>query len=85
MTYTAEEARRIRQAFKTIDSRWEIRQFLIDVKEFIDEKACDYKQKTNTEVKDRKKIELLEYLKEQFEGHIMVVDLLKSENPDNWR
>ena len=85
MSYTAEEAKKIRSAVKSISDRWQIRQLLIDLKEFVDERACDYKQDMDIRDDNQEIIELLEYLKEQFRGHIAVIDLLKQENPDNWR
>ena len=85
MSYTAKEAKKIRSAVKTISDRHQVRQLLIDLKEFVDERACDYKQDMDTRDDNQELIELLEYLKEQFTGHIEVIDLLRLENPDNWR
>ena len=85
MSYTVKEAKKIRSAVKTIRDRHQVRQLLIDLKEFVDERACDYKQDMDTRDDNQELIELLEYLKEQFTGHIEVIDLLRLENPDNWR
>ena len=85
MSYTVKEAIAIRSAVKTISDRHQVRQLLIDLKEFVDERACDYKQDMDTRDDNQELIELLEYLKEQFTGHIEVIDLLRLENPDNWR
>ena len=71
MSYTVKEAKKIRTAIQTISDRWEVRQLLIDLKEYLDEKACDYKQDMDTRDSNQEIIELLEYLKEQFRGHIV--------------
>ena len=85
MSYTASHMKKMEEAIAIVADRWEVRQLLIDLKELLDQKACSYKRDMDTRDSNEEMIALLEYLVQQFKGHIEVIELLRLENPDNWR
>lgn len=77
MKYSYDDSRNLRLAVQNIDDIGDVRQFLIDLKEYLDERACDFKSDMNTRDNNDALIDLLDYLKNQAKAQIEVVQFLK--------
>ena len=77
MAYSYDESRSLRDCCQKIDDLQDVRQFLVDLKEYLDERGCDFKCDMDTRDNNDALIDLLVYLKEQTRGQIEVVDFLK--------
>ena len=77
MAYSYGESRNLRDCCQKIDDLTDVRQFLVDLKEYLDERGCDFKNDMDTRDNNDALIDLLVYLKEQTKAQIEVVDFLK--------
>lgn len=77
MAYSYGESRNLRDCCQKIDDIQDVRQFLVDLKEYLDEQGCDFKCDMDTRDNNDALIDLLVYLKEQTKAQIEVVDFLK--------
>ena len=77
MAYSYGESRNLRDCCQKIDDLTDVRQFLVDLKEYLDERGCDFKNDRSTKDNNNALIDLLVYLKEQTKAQIEVVDFLK--------
>jgi hypothetical protein len=77
MAYSYGESRNLRDCCQKIDDIRDVRQFLVDLKEYLDERGCDFKNDMDTRNNNDALIDLLVYLKEQTKAQIEVVDFLK--------
>ena len=65
MAYSYDESRSLRDCCQKIDDLTDVRQFLVDLKEYLDERGCDFKCDMDTRDNNDALIDLLVYLKEQ--------------------
>ena len=77
MAYSYGESRNLRDCCQKIDDIRDVKQFLVDLKEYLDERGCDFKNDMDTRDNNDALIDLLVYLKEQTKAQIEVVDFLK--------
>jgi hypothetical protein len=77
MAYSYGESTSLRDCCQKIDDLRDVRQFLVDLKEYLDERGCDFKNDMDTRNNNDALIDLLVYLKEQTKAQIEVVDFLK--------
>ena len=77
MAYSYSESRNLRDCCQKIDDIRDVKQFLVDLKEYLDERGCDFKNDMDIRDSNDALIDLLVYLKEQIRGQIEVVDFLK--------
>jgi hypothetical protein len=76
-SYSFDDSRSLRDIVQNINNVNDLNQFLIDLKEFIDERGCDFKNKQENSAL----IELLVYLKDDIRQQIKTVSFLKQFPP----